>query len=96
MCKIAVEVKVFVIGGMIEDRILKDLKPSSYEDSTTATNDYIKKNGLFSPKAFRAAARASNRKSSTALGSGGRSRERGAARPYKRASCRRVLGANSS
>ena len=45
MCKINVEVKVFIIGGMIEDRILSDLK-NSYDNSTTFTNQYIKENGL--------------------------------------------------
>lgn len=45
MCKISVEVKVFMIGGMVEDRILKDLQ-SSYDDSTSATNEFIKKNNL--------------------------------------------------
>ena len=40
-----VEVKVFVIGGMIEDRILKDLQ-SSYDDSTAVTNACIKTHGL--------------------------------------------------
>lgn len=45
MCRIAVEVKVFVVGSMIEDRILKDLQ-SSYDQSTTATNKHIKEQGL--------------------------------------------------
>lgn len=45
MCRISVEVKVFVVGGMIEDRIMADLR-SSYDNSTTFTNQYIKDNGL--------------------------------------------------
>lgn len=45
MCRINVEVKVFMVGGMVEERIMKDLR-SSYDDSTTATNDYIKEHGL--------------------------------------------------
>ncbi len=45
MCKINVEVKIFVVGGMVEDRIMSDLR-SSYENSTTITNQHIKDNGL--------------------------------------------------
>ncbi len=45
MCRISVEVKVFMVGGMIEDRIMQDLR-SSYDNSTTFTNQYIKDNGL--------------------------------------------------
>ena len=45
LCKISVEVKVFVVGGMVEDRIMADLR-SSYDNSTKFTNDYIKENGL--------------------------------------------------
>jgi hypothetical protein len=45
MCRISVEVKVFMVGGMIEERILTDLK-KSYEDSTVFTNKYIKETGL--------------------------------------------------
>lgn len=44
-CKISVEVKVFVVGGMVEDRILADLR-ASYDNSTTFTNDFIAKSGL--------------------------------------------------
>ena len=43
--KISVEVKVFMVGGMVEDRILADLR-SSYDKGTTFTNEYIKENGL--------------------------------------------------
>lgn len=45
MCRISVEVKVFMVGSMVEERIMKDLR-SSYDNSTTATNDYIKEHGL--------------------------------------------------
>jgi len=45
MCRISVEVKVFMVGGMVEDRIMADLR-SSYDNSTTYTNQYIKENGL--------------------------------------------------
>ena len=43
--KISVAVKVFVVGGMVEDRIVADLR-SSYDKGTTFTNQYIKENGL--------------------------------------------------
>lgn len=45
MCRISVEVKVFMVGGMVEERILLDLR-ASYDNSTTYTNQYIKENGL--------------------------------------------------
>ncbi len=45
MCRISVEVKVFMVGGMVEDRILQDLR-ASYDNSTTYTNQYIKEQGL--------------------------------------------------
>ena len=45
MCRISVEVKVFMVGGMVEDRIMQDLR-SSYDNSTAYTNQYIKENGL--------------------------------------------------
>lgn len=45
MCRISVEVKVFMVGGMVEDRILQDLR-SSYDNSATYTNKYIAENGL--------------------------------------------------
>jgi len=45
VCKIDVEVKVFMVGSMVEERILSDLK-SSYDKGTSFTNDYIKQNGL--------------------------------------------------
>ena len=44
-CKISVEVKVFMVGGMVEDRILADLR-ASYDKGTAFTNQYIKDNGL--------------------------------------------------
>ena len=45
MCRISVEVKVFMVGGMVEDRIMQDLR-ASYDNSTAYTNQYIKENGL--------------------------------------------------
>lgn len=45
LCRISVEVRVFVVGGMVEDRIMADLR-SSYDNSTKFTNDFIKENGL--------------------------------------------------
>ncbi len=45
LLKISVEVKVFIVGGMVEDRILSDLR-SSYDKGTSFTNQYIKENGL--------------------------------------------------
>lgn len=45
VCRINVEVKVFVVGGMVEDRIAADLR-SSYDNSTTFTNQYIKDHAL--------------------------------------------------
>jgi len=45
ICRINVEVKIFVVGGMVEERILSDLK-TSYDKGTTFTNDYIAANGL--------------------------------------------------
>ncbi|MCL2778938.1 MAG: DUF2505 domain-containing protein [Polyangiaceae bacterium] len=41
----SVEVKVFMVGGMAEDRIMSDMR-SSYEKSVFFTNDYIAANGL--------------------------------------------------
>ena len=43
--KMSVEVKVFMVGGLVEERILSDLK-SSYDKGTVFTNQYIKENGL--------------------------------------------------
>jgi hypothetical protein len=45
MCRILVEVKVFVVGGMIEDRIMADLR-ASYDNSTTYTNQILEETGL--------------------------------------------------
>lgn len=45
LCRIDVEVKVFMVGGMVEDRIIQDLRVS-YDQGMTYTNDYIKENGL--------------------------------------------------
>ncbi len=43
--RISVEVKVMVVGGMVEQRILSDLR-SAWDDGTSFTNDYIAKHGL--------------------------------------------------
>jgi hypothetical protein len=43
--RISVEVKVFMVGGLVEDRIMGDLR-SSYEKGTTFTNEFVKENGL--------------------------------------------------
>lgn len=45
VCQMSVEVKVMLVGGMVEDRILSDLR-RSYDEGTTYTNAYIKENGL--------------------------------------------------
>jgi hypothetical protein len=45
MCRISVEVKVFMVGSMVEDRIMQDLR-SSYDSSAVYTNKYIQENGL--------------------------------------------------
>jgi hypothetical protein len=45
MCRISVEVKVFMVGGMIEDRIMADLR-SAYDRSESFTNAFIKESGL--------------------------------------------------
>ena len=45
VAKMHVEVKVMLVGGMVEERIIGDLR-TSYDKGTTFTNDYIKKNGL--------------------------------------------------
>jgi hypothetical protein len=45
VCRISVEVKVFMVGGMVEERILSDLR-TSYDKGSTFTNDYVKEHGL--------------------------------------------------
>ncbi len=45
LTKISVTVKVFMVGGMVEDRILSDLR-SSYDKAAAFTNQYIKDIGL--------------------------------------------------
>jgi hypothetical protein len=45
VAKMHVEVKVMLVGGMVEERIISDLR-QSYDKGTTFTNDYIKKHGL--------------------------------------------------
>ena len=43
--KISVEVKIFMVGGMVEDRIVADLR-SSYDKGAAFTSEYIEENGL--------------------------------------------------
>jgi hypothetical protein len=43
--KLSVEVKVFMVGGMIEERLIGDLQ-SSYGKGAAFTNAYVKENGL--------------------------------------------------
>ena len=45
LCRISVEVKVFMVGGMVEERIIADLK-TSYDKGTAWINQYIKDNEL--------------------------------------------------
>jgi len=45
IAKMHVEVKVMLVGGMVEERIISDLR-QSYDKGTTFTNDYITKHGL--------------------------------------------------
>lgn len=45
VCKMSVDVKVMLVGGMVEERILSDLRVS-YDKGTTFTNQYIKDKGL--------------------------------------------------
>jgi len=45
VAKITVEVKVFMVGGMIEERILNDIR-TSYDRSAEFTRQYIKEKNL--------------------------------------------------
>lgn len=45
LCRISVEVKVMFVGGLVEDKILDDLR-KSYERGAVFTNAYIKAHGL--------------------------------------------------
>jgi hypothetical protein len=45
VCRMSVEVKVFMVGSLVEERILSDLR-ASYDKGTAFTNDYIRQNGL--------------------------------------------------
>jgi hypothetical protein len=45
VCRILVDVKIFMVGSMVEDRIVSDLE-ASYDRGTQFANDYIAKNGL--------------------------------------------------
>jgi hypothetical protein len=44
VAKISVDVKVFMVGGLIEDQILNSLK-SSYERAASFTNEFVKEKG---------------------------------------------------
>lgn len=43
-CKITIEVKVFMVGSMVEDRIAADLQVS-YDKGAAYTNEWLAKNG---------------------------------------------------
>ena len=45
VAKIKVEVKVFMLGGMVEEKIIGDLK-NSYDVAASFTNDFVKEKGL--------------------------------------------------
>ncbi len=45
IAKMSVEVKVMLVGGMVEERILSDLR-ASYDKGSSYTNQFIKENGL--------------------------------------------------
>lgn len=45
IAKIHVEVKIFAVGGMIEDKIAQDLR-KSYEAAATFTDAYVRENNL--------------------------------------------------
>ncbi len=44
VAKISVEVRVFMVGGLIEDQILNSLR-SSYDRAATFTNEWVKEKG---------------------------------------------------
>jgi hypothetical protein len=44
LAEILIEVKVFLVGGMIEEKIISDLK-ASYEAAARFTNEYVKEKG---------------------------------------------------
>jgi len=45
IAKVKIEVKVFMVGGMIEDKILGDMK-HSYDAAASFTDAYVKEKGL--------------------------------------------------
>ena len=45
VAKITVEVKVFLVGGMVEDKILGDLR-HSYDAAAKFTREYLREKGL--------------------------------------------------
>ncbi|MFO0679639.1 MAG: DUF2505 family protein [Polyangiaceae bacterium] len=44
LAKVTVEVKVFAVGGLVEDKIIGDLR-ASYEAAARFTNEYVKEKG---------------------------------------------------
>ena len=44
LARVTVEVKVFAVGGMVEDKIAGDLR-ASYEAAAKFTNEYVKEKG---------------------------------------------------
>lgn len=44
-CRVSIDVKVFMVGSMIEDRVIARIK-ESYEQAARFANEYIAKNGL--------------------------------------------------
>lgn len=45
LCKVSVEVKVFMIGGIVEERIISDLR-ASYDKGADFTNQQVKSGAL--------------------------------------------------
>jgi hypothetical protein len=45
LAQISIEVKVFMVGSIIEERLITDLR-ASYETAATFTNEYVKEKGL--------------------------------------------------
>jgi hypothetical protein len=48
VARIRVDVKVFMVGGLIEDQILNSLR-SSYDRAASFTNEFVKEKGLSVP-----------------------------------------------
>jgi hypothetical protein len=45
LAQISIEVKVFMVGSIIEERLINDLR-ASYETAAKFTNEYVKEKGL--------------------------------------------------